>query len=898
MADDLEITFDLSTEPHFDALFEINTNGTVWGSIDGSIENQTDLYSILEAKQNTLIAGENITIQNNVISGVAATYTAGSGIDITNGVISNTQTSAEWGNITGTLSNQIDLQEALNAKQNTISDLSDIRSDASEGASAYGTIQTYGNIVTHNVSEFATSEQGDLANTALQPNDNITELNNNAGYITGIDSSDVITALGFTPYNSTNPDGYITSASLPTLADLTTEAQLAAINSGATTVNIGQIATNTSNISTINNKIPAQASSSNQLADKAFVNSSIASSTANFIGTFNSVADLEAYSGTLTNNDYAFVIGTDGDGNTIYNRYKYTTATNPPSWEFEYELNNSNFTASQWAAINSGVTSADVTLIGTAIQPNDNITNLTNNAGYISGVAWGDVTGTLANQTDLQNALNLKANSASLATVAISGDYDDLINKPTIPTVNNATLTIQKNGTNVETFTANASSNVTANITVPTDTNDLTNGAGFITSSALSGYATETWVGNQGYITGITSSDVTTALGYTPYNSSNPNGYTSNVGTVTSVNNVSPVSGNVTISIPTDTSDLTNGAGFITSSALGDYVTTNTEQTITADKTFSGKFNKNTSGYGAILPTTTSYTANQVLATTDQIKDVYQHYINFYADNNKTVVCITMANQSNVPFTAATFFQFLYEELPNNTTGISATGTVRISSIDHKAIGMVSKGVDNTKINIYPIVSTGGFDTVVVLNASDVVTFADIVERVGTHGGGSSSSGITDSEIIAALGYTPYSAANPASYISVNDATVANFDGQWVSSYSVFASNVTLPTVDDLSYDLSTYLPDDSYDYEVMLKGVATTAATSGANAQIYVSSDAMIYPTPICGSQTRTNSTTYACGTFILPVGTSRTVTVAKGTSNGTFTLSGMSYRRLGTNS
>lgn len=37
-------------------------------------------------------------------------------------------------------------------------------------------------------------------------------------------------------------------------------------------------------------------------------------------------------------------------------------------------------------------------------------------------------------------------------------------NMPTIPTVNDATLTIQKNGTTVNTFTANASSNVTANI--------------------------------------------------------------------------------------------------------------------------------------------------------------------------------------------------------------------------------------------------------------------------------------------------------------------------------------------------------------------------------------------------------------------------------------------------
>ena len=70
-----------------------------------------------------------------------------------------------------------------------------------------------------------------------------------------------------------------------------------------------------------------------------------------------------------------------------------------------------------------------------------------------------------------------------LQDVAFSGSYNDLSNKPTIPTVNNATLTIQKNGSTVKTFTANASSNVTANITVPTNNNELTNGAGYITSS-------------------------------------------------------------------------------------------------------------------------------------------------------------------------------------------------------------------------------------------------------------------------------------------------------------------------------------------------------------------------------------------------------------------------------
>lgn len=61
---------------------------------------------------------------------------------------------------------------------------------------------------------------------------------------------------------------------------------------------------------------------------------------------------------------------------------------------------------------------------------------------------------------DLANQINGKADS---------GD---------IPTVNDATLTIQKNGTTVKTFTANASSNVTANITVPTQFSDLSGTVG------------------------------------------------------------------------------------------------------------------------------------------------------------------------------------------------------------------------------------------------------------------------------------------------------------------------------------------------------------------------------------------------------------------------------------
>lgn len=81
----------------------------------------------------------------------------------------------------------------------------------------------------------------------------------------------------------------------------------------------------------------------------------------------------------------------------------------------------------------------------------------------------------------ITSALNNKVNSSDLAEVATSGSFTDLINVPVFPTVNNATLTIQKNGTTVNTFTANSSTNKTANITVPTKTSDITNDSGFIT---------------------------------------------------------------------------------------------------------------------------------------------------------------------------------------------------------------------------------------------------------------------------------------------------------------------------------------------------------------------------------------------------------------------------------
>ena len=104
--------------------------------------------------------------------------------------------------------------------------------------------------------------------------------------------------------------------------------------------------------------------------DKAvaeFVNSSIATNTANYISNngepFTSVEQLNAYTGAVTNNDYAFVTGIDSEGNAYYDRYKAVVNDSSVTWSLEYRLNNSSFTAAQWSAINSGITSVLVAKI-------------------------------------------------------------------------------------------------------------------------------------------------------------------------------------------------------------------------------------------------------------------------------------------------------------------------------------------------------------------------------------------------------------------------------------------------------------------------------------------------------------------------------------------------------
>lgn len=95
-----------------------------------TVSNETVLPAVYVSGGNASSTANKVSIEqisnkitediSTVLEGKQDKLTAGEGVDITNNVISNTQTSTEWGNITGTLADQTDLSNALAAKQDSL----------------------------------------------------------------------------------------------------------------------------------------------------------------------------------------------------------------------------------------------------------------------------------------------------------------------------------------------------------------------------------------------------------------------------------------------------------------------------------------------------------------------------------------------------------------------------------------------------------------------------------------------------------------------------------------------------------------------------------------------------------------------------------------------------------
>lgn len=333
---------------------------------------------------------------------------------------------------------------------------------------------------------WVTSVNGCTGDVCLNiPTDNC-ELWNGCGYITWISCNDVTSALGYTPYNNTNPCWYTTCTGTLTSGDLacyacccdipTDNCQLA---NWCWYLKSGDL----SGYQKVCNLVCDLTNPDNTHYPSA-----------------KAVAD--ALSGAGTGDMLKSTYDPCGCNTNVFN---YNNLYNKPTIPTDncQLANGCGYTTCTWT-----VSSCSDIISKLWYTPY----NSTNPNGYTT------CTGTL-----VASDLNGYAKSCDLCAVATSWKYCDLSGTPTIPT-DNCQLSngcwYVKSTALCTVATSGKYCDLNWQPTIPTDNCQLANGCWYTTCTG----------------TLSSCSDITTALWYTPYSSANPNGYTSCTWTLTAAN--------------------------------------------------------------------------------------------------------------------------------------------------------------------------------------------------------------------------------------------------------------------------------------------------------------------------------------------------------------------------
>lgn len=211
----------------------------------------------------------------------------------------------------------------------------------------------------------------------------------------------------------------------------------------------------TTRVTSIENKIPNQASSENQLADKSFVNSSIQTSTANFRGTWSTWSDVPSNPSLYPQDERGNTTPTTNDYLVVSNASDYTEQTLSGTWRFkyvgswetngkngwiaEYQVNEEPLTSEQIYALNSGVTAEKVSGYDSHLLNENNPHSVT-----ATQVGLGNVTNVATESTITQDSANNITSGAvySALTLKMDADVTHLSGDvPTTRTINNYDLT-------------------------------------------------------------------------------------------------------------------------------------------------------------------------------------------------------------------------------------------------------------------------------------------------------------------------------------------------------------------------------------------------------------------------------------------------------------------------
>jgi len=198
-------------------------------------------------------------------------------------------------------------------------------------------------------------------------------------------------------------------------------------------------------------------------------------------------------------------------------------------------------------------------------QGNINTTDLNNNAGFISGVAWGDIIGTLSNQTDLQTALDGKSAVGHVHAASVI-TYDNVVSGLTATNVKAA----------LDELASDSHTHANKAVLDGISSGDITNW------DAAFGWGDHA---AQGYLTGVIVEDNGAVIGTRP----RLNFIEGNATTLTITDDVGNNEVDITIAVnesAIDNANIVNGANYVTQSYFDSNLagTTNTSAfTPTAD---------------------------------------------------------------------------------------------------------------------------------------------------------------------------------------------------------------------------------------------------------------------------------------------------------------------------